>query len=87
MDGKGNADLSAVVDRWNKMSDDNGTDDYAAWLLTPFFYTAEQDFDVIWLGAFKDGNAMGAGLQDWVTNGQEMAAAFAEVVDCNAHVA
>lgn len=87
MDGKSNADLAAVVDRWNEYSDDNDMDDYAAWLLTPFFYTAEQDFDIIWLGAFKDGNAMGAGLQDWVTNGQEMAAAFAEVVDCNAHVA
>lgn len=87
MEGKVNADLAEVIERWNTFADDSDMDDYAAWLLTPFFYTTEQDFDIIWLGAFKDGNAMGAGLQNWISNGGELSAAFAEVVDCGAHVA
>ncbi|KPK38896.1 MAG: hypothetical protein AMJ69_07080 [Gammaproteobacteria bacterium SG8_47] len=86
-EGKNDADLAKVIEQWNKFADDSDMDDYAAWLLTPFFHTTEQDFDIIWLGAFRDGNAMGAGLQNWVANGQEMAAAFAKVVDCGAHVA
>lgn len=86
-EGKGAADLAEVIERWNKFADDSDMDDYAAWLLTPFFYTTEQDFDIIWLGAFRDGNAMGRGLQNWISNGGELNAAFQEVVDCGAHVA
>ena len=78
-EGKGDADLAEVIEQWNKFADDSGMDDYAAWLLTPFFHTTEQDFDILWLGAFRDGNAMGKGLQNWISNGQELAAAFAEV--------
>ena len=87
IDGKGNADLAKVVEQWNEYSDDNDIDDYSAWLLTPFFFTPEQDFDILWLGAYRDGNAMGTGLHNWITKGQEMGAAFNEVVDCGAHVA
>lgn len=87
VDGKDRGDLDKVIKRWNDFSDDAGMDDYAAWLLTPFFHTPEQDFDIIWLGAWKDGNAMGSSLQNWVENGSELMAAYAEVVDCGAHVA
>jgi hypothetical protein len=87
VEGKGASDLDAVVGRWNEYADDTDMDDYAAYLLSPFFYTAEQDFDILWLGAFRNGNAMGEGLHNWVTGGGEIAAAFAEVVDCTAHVA
>ncbi len=87
VDGKGRADLDSVIERWNDYSDDNDMDDYAAWLLTPFFSTPEQDFDIIWLGAYRDGKAMGSRLQEWIESGGELMAAFAEVVDCKAHVA
>ena len=86
-EGKGGADLAAVIERWNQFADDSNMDNYAAWLLTPFFFTAEQDFDILWLGAFSDGNAMGSGLQNWISNGGELNAAFQEVLDCSAHVA
>ena len=86
-EGKSESDLEEVIERWNKFEDDSDTDNYSAWLLTPFFYTTEQDFDIIWLGAFRDGNAMGAGLQNWISNGQELGAAFEEIIDCGAHVA
>ena len=86
VDGKGGAELDAVIAQWNAYADDTGMDDYAAWLLSPFFFTPEQEFDILWLGAFRDGNAMGEGLHNWITRGGEVAAAFAEVVDCTAHV-
>lgn len=86
-EGKDDADLSKVIERWNKFADDNDMNNYAAWLLRPFFYTPAQDFDIVWLGAYSDGNAMGAGLQNWISNGRELNAAFEEVIDCGAHVA
>ncbi|MEX2124887.1 MAG: hypothetical protein WD795_13410 [Woeseia sp.] len=67
--------------------DDNNTDDYAAWTLTPVFYGPEQDFDVIWLGAYRDGNAMGKDMDTWLASGGELQAAFDKVVNCNAHLA
>jgi hypothetical protein len=87
VEGKGRADLMPVIDEWNEYSDDNRTNNYAAWMLTPYFYTPEQAFDMLWLGAWTDGNAMGSGTNSWITEGGEVADKFAEVVDCMAHVA
>ena len=61
VEGKGPEDLNAVVAQWNEFMDDRKVNDYAAWLLTPYYYGTDQDFDVIWMGASKDGNAMGNG--------------------------
>lgn len=85
-EGKGAADLDKVIARWNKFMDDNGTDDYSAWTLTPFHYGQEQDFDVIWLGAFADGNAMGSGINTWLTKGGDIQKGYDEVLDCGAHL-
>lgn len=87
LEGKGSGDLAKVIEQWNRFADNDDMDDYAAWLLTPFFYGPEQEFDLIWLGAFRDGNAMGAGLQNWITNGGEIAEAFGKAIDCSAHLA
>ena len=35
-EGKTEADLNAVIERWNAWADEDDMDDYAAWLLTPF---------------------------------------------------
>jgi len=86
-EGQGMAELNDVIARWSKYADDSGMKDYAAWTLTPFFYGPEQDFDIIWLGAYKDGNVMGKELDNWLSTGGELQAAFDKVVDCNAHVA
>lgn len=86
-DGQGPAELDQVITRWSKYADDTGLEGYAAWTLTPYHFGPEQDFDVIWMGAYTDGNAMGKGTDTWLATGDEMRAAFDEVVDCNAHVA
>ncbi len=85
-EGKTSSDLDAVVDRWNAYMDGREADTYQAWTLTRQFFTPEQDFDVLWLGASKDGNAFGQGKDDYNATGSEIMAAFGSVVDCGAHV-
>jgi hypothetical protein len=84
-EGKGPADLDTAADAWNAYVDDSDQKDaYAAWTLTKHYAGEEQDFDVIWLGAWKDGNAMGAGWQNYLETGGDAAAGFASVMDCGA---
>jgi hypothetical protein len=83
-DGKGPDDLKAVVAEWNDWMDEQGATDYFAAVITPMFY-GEWSFDLGWLGAWSDGNAMGAGLQNWITNGSEMGGKFYDVMECNSH--
>lgn len=85
-DGQDDSDLEKVIGRWSTFMDENGIDDYAAWTLIPFHYTPEQDFDLLWIGAYTDGNAMGTGTHIWLTKGGDIAEQFDEVLDCGAHV-
>ncbi len=84
--GQDAGDLEKVIERWTRYMDDNGTDDYAAWTLTPYHYGGDQDFDVIWMGAYADGNALGAGTDNWLATGGDLRDAFYEVVDCGIHI-
>ena len=84
-DGKGPADLDKVIARWNKFMDDNGVDNYAAWTLSPYYFGTEQDFDVAWLGASADGNAMGSATQTWITKGGDVQKGINDVVTCTGH--
>lgn len=83
-DGKGPADLAAVVEEWNEWMDDEGQTDYFAITLWPSYF-GERAFDVGWLGSWSDGRSMGAGTDHWMQHGQEMGAKFYEVLNCNAH--
>lgn len=85
-EGRDSSDLNDVIERWNAYADDNDVDDYAAWVLTKQFYTPTQEFDLIWMGAYSDFNAMGTGMDMYGESGGEIGAAFAEVIDCPAHV-
>ena len=85
-DGKGAADLDKAVDNWNKWADKQGWDSYAAWTLTPYYYGPDQDFDVLWLGAGKDGVALGKAQDAYLSEDAGLRAGFGEVVSCNAHV-
>lgn len=84
-DGKGMADLDKVTAKWNKWADDRDLTDYSAWILTPFYSGADQDFDVIWLGVSNTGKGMGAAQDMYLAHGSELAADFNEVVACDAH--
>ncbi len=79
-------DLNGWIARWNRWADSNSVDTYAAWTLTPFYYTTEQEFDFLWLGAATDGNAMGAGTDLWLSTGSELNEDLLEIVSCGAHI-
>jgi len=85
-DRQDEGDLDGVITRWSNYMDERGIDNYAAWTLTPYHYEADPNLvDVIWMGAYKDGNAMGAGVDQWFAEGGDIADGFDEVLDCNAH--
>jgi hypothetical protein len=82
MKGKGLEDVQKVgmdFSKWAAKNDMN----YAAWLLTPQFHAADLGFDLGWLGAWSDGNAFGKGQEAWMSEGGEIAARFAKVMDCS----
>jgi len=85
-DGQNEGDLNKAISRWTEYMDESGTNNYAAWKLTPYFYGADQAFDFIWMGAYSDGNAMGAGTDTWLRDGGDIAEAFDKVADCGAHI-
>jgi hypothetical protein len=84
-DGQGPSDLDAAVAGFTAYMDKNETDTYAAWTLTKIYSGPDQDFDFIWLGAWTDGNAMGAGTDALYSTGMDMLANFTRVADCYAH--
>jgi len=83
-EGKGPADLEKVIAEWNDWMDDQGTTDYFAATITPNYF-GERPFDIGWLGAWTDGNAMGAGTDLWINEGSDVAAKFWEVLTCGSH--
>jgi hypothetical protein len=58
-DGKDASDMNRAIERWNRFMDEQGIDSYAAWTLVPYHYAGEPSADIMWLGAYRDGNAMG----------------------------
>lgn len=82
-DGAGPDDLDGVVAEWNEWMDEKGQDTYFAVTLWPEYF-GERAFDFGWLGAWQDGNEMGAGLHFWATEGDEIGGKFWEIIDCGA---
>lgn len=83
-DAQGPADLQKVIGEWNGWMDDRATHDYFAATLTPYYF-GELVFDIAWLGAWIDGDAMGAGTDNWLEFGGELGAKFAKVLTCSSH--
>jgi hypothetical protein len=78
-------DFLDVAGRWNDWADDRNVTDYTALVLTPYFYSADLPYEVIWLGVWPNGAAMGEGVAQWFAEGQRLNAQFQEVTDCSMH--
>jgi len=86
-EGKGPADLDAAAAAWTEYADRTGIDSYAAWTLEKHYYGQDRDyFDVIWLGAWKNANEMGAGTDNYLANGGAVEAGFMSVLTCATHL-
>lgn len=83
-EGKTMADLEPVIDAWNEWADEQGFEDYFAAVVTPNYF-GEYLFDVGWIGAWRDANAMGADTDAWVYEGRDVSAMFFEVIECSSH--
>ena len=77
-------DLNTVIDTWNEWMDANGTGDYAAFVLSPFYTAASFPYDVLWLGVWQNGAGLG-GMQQWLAEGGEIQDDFADVIECPLH--
>ena len=77
--------LHTVTTRLNTWADRNKDNSYTAFLATPYAYSADLEADVLWLGAWPNGAAMGVSEARYQTQGGDISAAFDAVVDCNAH--
>lgn len=82
-EGKGPADLDAAAANWTEYMDKTRQNGYAAWTLTKHYFGPDQDFDVIWMGAWKNGKVMGEGVDEYIKSGGDAAAGFADVVACD----
>jgi hypothetical protein len=83
-DGKGPDDLKKAAADWNAWMDNQGTNNYGAVTLTPYYY-GDDSFDVGWLGLWTDQEAMGEGIDSYLTKGTKQAEGFSEVVTCDTH--
>jgi hypothetical protein len=83
--GKDQTDLDKVIVSWNKWMDETGKEPYAAWIYTADYNSPEYSFDLAWLGAWPDGNAMGRLSDTYMTKGGAIAKSFAAVMTCAAH--
>lgn len=80
--GKGPADLKAVNEAWNAWMDENDANDYFAAVMTPHYHSDLDSVDVIWIGGWRDGNAMGTGSDKWMNEGGDVGLKYYETVDC-----
>lgn len=82
--GKDMGNLNSVIRRWNQWADQHKTSNYTAFTLTPLYRSTEMTYDVLWLGGWPSGSAMGEGLSMWLKEGQDLQKAFDETVTCDA---
>lgn len=82
-EGSGWSELKAVNEEWNAWMDEQGANDYFAAMLSPRYHQDYKSLDFIWLGVWRDGNAMGAGTDNWITNGKDIGKKYGEISECS----
>jgi hypothetical protein len=78
-------DLRAVTARFNAWADRNNMTDYSAFTATPYLFSPDLEADVLWIGVWPNGTAMGADEARYLAEGGDISAAFDALLDCNGH--
>lgn len=78
-------DFDAAAARWTAWADRNNVRDYTALIARPFLWSTDQTFDVLWIGAWPNATAMGAGEALYMRTGREIDAGFSAVAECGSH--
>lgn len=84
-DGKGPDDMDGAVKKFNAWADKQGIDDYSAWTLVPYYFSPNQEFDTLWLGASPKAKALGRVQDSWLATGGKEQEGFNEVITCDTH--
>ena len=84
-EGKGAGDLDALADAFNAWMERGRAPEYAAYTLTPQAYSRDVDFDVAWVGQWRDGATMGESMAHYFADGAELGPAFDNVMSCDSN--
>ena len=79
-DRKDQDDMNRVYEAVMEASEGGG---YSAWHLAPYMVGDRvEQFDFLYLGAWRDGRSMGADMTSYAQNGEDAEEAWDETVDC-----
>jgi hypothetical protein len=84
-EGKGPGDLDGLAGAFNAWMERSGAPAYAAYTLTPQAYSRDVEFDLAWVGQWRDGTAMGESMAHYFANGAELAPIFGSVMSCDSN--
>ena len=60
-------DFRSAATRFNAWADRHTVKDYSAFIATPYVFSTDLTYDTLWLGAWPNGAAMGAGETLYMT--------------------
>ena len=72
--------------RWDEWADDNFTETYTAYILSPaLVHGADFPYDSLWLGVAENHETMGTSMDDWAAKGGQWQKKFDAVSTCGSH--
>lgn len=83
-EGKGWDDLKKANAAWNAWMDERGAKDYGGFVMSPAYHSDLKALDFVWVGVWRDGNAMGADSDAWITEGRDIGKLYEDVSSCSA---
>jgi hypothetical protein len=84
-EGKDLDDFLAVAEKWDRFADDGFSEPYEGFVLTPFYFNAETNADVYWVGVSPNFAAQGTTADEWMAKGAALQKAFDQVAPCQSH--
>jgi hypothetical protein len=82
IDGKGIADVDGLATAFNAWMERSRAPAYSAYVLTPQAYSPDIDFDLVWVGRWRDGATMGESMAHRAEREAEIGPAFDSVLRC-----
>jgi hypothetical protein len=83
-EGRGPGDLDGLATAFNAWMERSRAPESAAYALLPQVYS-DVEFDVAWVGQWRDGATMGESMAHYFANGAELSEAFDRVMTCDSN--
>ncbi len=83
-EGKDMDDVMKVLDEWNEYGDENFSEPFSAWVMTPVFMsTADFDLDFVFLGFADSLASIGRAEDEFRPGGSKIGAKWERVTNCS----